>query len=325
MDSINESGNSDEWGEWGDWDKFTDDINVELRLKTTDFKRAKTLVLPSGGVKGLYLLGALHYLHEHFGINHITSYYGCSIGSIISGLLIIGFTPMDILVYICIKKIVTYLIDSFTLTTLLTDNTVLDATILTTLLTEMIKSKVGYIPTMGDLLKTYHKRLCVVTISRDNPDKPIYISSQSHPDLSMVQALHMSSSIPFIFGYASYNDVQYFDGGLLDQFPILYAEKNDEMVFGIDLIRIYTKSDVIWQDILEIISLPISYISETLKKQTTKSSYINIHTQNEHVVKSNVGFVNMFISGYRQCKTEISSESELSLELLNNYKKEKKE
>jgi hypothetical protein len=111
----------------------------------------------------------------------------------------------------------------------------------------------------------------------------------------------MSSSIPFVFGYATYDGVDYFDGGVLDQFPILYASEREERVFGIDIVQSYTKSDILWKDVWEIIYLPITFIAETFKKQLIRGSYIDIYTENELLVTTSTGCLNMFTSGYKQC------------------------
>jgi len=268
-----------------------------------DFKNANALVLPSGGVKGVYILGALHYLTEEVGMDHIKTYYGTSIGAIISGLLIIGYTPMETLIYICIHKIVMYLLASFDITKIFTEKSFLDSKVFIELLETMIKEKIGSVPTLGELHSLFNKKLCVCTISRENPTIPLYISSDSHPSITLVQALHMSSSIPFIFGYASYDDIDYFDGGVLDQFPILYASSVEENLFGIDIFRQNKKNDTIINDVLDMISLPINYISYLLKKQVPfHVAYIEIHTNNEYTTKGNVQLIKMFTDGYKECK-----------------------
>ncbi len=289
--------------EWDSWGMSDDDPYVSPGLN--DLKNATSLVLPSGGVKGVYILGALHYLYDECGgINHITSFYGTSIGAIISGLLIIGYTPMEILIYICINKIVVYLLASFDITKIFTEKRFLDSTVFTQLLTDMIQSKAGCIPTLGELFTKYGKKLCICTISREDPLNPLYISSDSHPTVALVQALHMSASIPFVFGYARYNDIDYFDGGVLDQFPVLYASSTGEKVFGIDIKRTYQKSDSILNDMLDVISLPMNYISALLKKDISPNAiYIEINTENEYTTKSNVALLKMFISGFQQCKS----------------------
>ena len=53
------------------------------------------LVLSGGGPRGLAIIGALHYAHEKNMLNNINEYYGTSIGSVISLLLLIGYTPVE--------------------------------------------------------------------------------------------------------------------------------------------------------------------------------------------------------------------------------------
>lgn len=292
-----------EWeSEWDNWDIKTD-LSPSNIATIQHFKKAKTLVLPSGGIKGTYILGAIQYLYDECGIKHIKSFYGTSIGAIISGLLIIGYTPLEILVYICVHKIINYLLASFDITKIFRDKSILDSKVFITLLTEMIVSKVGSMPTLGDLLTNYGKRLCICTISRENSSEPLYISSLSHPTITLIQALHMSSSIPFVFGYAEYDNVHYFDGGLLDQFPISYASLNDDKVFGIDIKRSNTKKDVILDDIIDMISLPMNRISFLLKKELKNDTvYIEIESQEELTSKNNLETIKMFTNGFRQCK-----------------------
>ena len=291
--------------EWDNWDIKTE-ISPPPPINTATlqhFKKAKTLVLPSGGIKGTYILGAIQYLYGECGINHIKSFYGTSIGAIISGLLIIGYTPLEILVYICVHKIVNYLLSSFDITKIFTDKSILGSKIFISLLTEMITSKAGNMPTMGELITKYGKKLCVCTISRENSSQPLYISSDSHPTITLLQALHMSASIPFVFGYAEYDNIHYFDGGVLDQFPILYASLNDIKVFGIDIKRNNNKKEVILDDMMDMMTVPMNHISFLLKKELTPDTvYIEIETKDELTSKNNLETIKMFTNGFRECK-----------------------
>lgn len=288
------------------WDiDFPDEQDIQEALEPTlqDYKKATCLVLPSGGIKGLYLLGAIEYLYEVYGIDHIQSFYGTSIGAIISGLLIIGYTPLELLVYICIHKIIAVLASTFHIANILTEKHFLDSDLFIQLLKQIIIHKVGHVPTLQEMFVTYRKKLCVVTISRDKPTKPIYISHETHPTLLLDQALHMSSSIPFVLGYATYEDTEYLDGGLLDPFPILHASKCEEIVFGINIIRDVKKKEEVWWDMVSVLYVPILYIEQFHLDQLTRGTYINLITQGEHVTKQTKVQMNMFGSGYQQCKT----------------------
>lgn len=288
------------------WDiEFPSENDIKEALQPTihDYNKATCLVLPSGGIKGLYLLGAIEYLYEVSGINHIQSYYGTSIGAIIGGLLIIGYTPIEILVYICVNKIISCLTATFHIANILTEKQFLDSSLFRQLLKKIIIDKVGHVPTLEEMYSIFNKKLCVVTISRDKPTQPIYMSHESHPTLLLDQALHMSSSIPFVLGYATYDDVDYLDGGLLDPFPILYASKCEKIVFGINIIRDVKKKEEVWWDMVSVLYVPILYIEQIHLQQLDKGTYIELTTNGEHVTKQTKTQIEMFGSGYQQCKS----------------------
>lgn len=308
---------------WDDGELPDEEIKALIKPNLVDFKKSTGLVLPSGGVKGLYIIGAVQYLYEKIGLDHIQSYYGTSIGSIIAGLLIIGYSPIEILVWICVQKIMSHLISSFNISKLLTDKRMIDSSVFVHLLSDMITKKVGFIPTMGELYSKFKKRLCVVTISRENAHVPLYISSDSHPSLSMVHALHMSSSIPYVFGYASYDNIEYFDGAFLDPFPLLYASKQEEWAFGIEISNVWEKSDDIFTDVKNMIMIPMTFISNMLKKDVIYGSYITLDTKDELVTNRASDLITMFSSGYRQCKKYLCTETETEIDMDTKCKKEK--
>ena len=188
---------------------------------------------------------------------------------------------------------------------IMTNQCLLDQMILPQILTDMIMKKIGYIPTLQQLVERFGKRLCVCTIDRQFPTTPVYVSNDSHPHLSMVHAIHMSAAVPFVFGYAKYEDKEYLDGGLLDQFPIREASKTEPHVFGIDLLRSHGKNDTILNELLDVIHFPITFISNVFKKDLRRGKFIEIMTENEHVTKSTVDIIEKYISGYRQCKVQL--------------------
>ena len=60
-----------------------------------------TLVLSGGSVMAISIIGALQYLKDNNLISHINHYIGTSAGAIICYLLIIGYTPIEIIIYLC--------------------------------------------------------------------------------------------------------------------------------------------------------------------------------------------------------------------------------
>ena len=62
-----------------------------------------TLILSGGGTKGLCILGALQYMQDtkRLECDSIKRFIGTSIGAIISYFLAIGYTPMELVVWLC--------------------------------------------------------------------------------------------------------------------------------------------------------------------------------------------------------------------------------
>ena len=115
-------------------------------------------ILSGGGIKGLYTLGSLQYLYDNKMVdcNNINFFSGTSIGGIISFFIAIGYTPVEILVYLCTNSILESLkINSIGI--ILEENGVYDYSIITDHCRRMTLEKIGYIPTLGDLYEKHQK------------------------------------------------------------------------------------------------------------------------------------------------------------------------
>ena len=55
-----------------------------------------TLVLSGSSIKGITFLGALQYLYDNSLLKNVKTFVGTSSGAMISFLLIIGYTPVEI-------------------------------------------------------------------------------------------------------------------------------------------------------------------------------------------------------------------------------------
>ena len=66
-------------------------------MENNDFD---TLVLCGSSIKCMTILGSLQYAYDHALLSKITKYIGTSSGSICCYLLAIGYTPIEIIVYL---------------------------------------------------------------------------------------------------------------------------------------------------------------------------------------------------------------------------------
>jgi len=174
--------------------------------------------MSGGGTKGFSTLGALQYMQDNNIISNgdISYYIGTSVGSIISYFLAIGYTPIEIVVYLCSNNVLENI--AADLSGLLNLNGVYKYSFITKHCEKMTLDKIDYIPTLKQLYDNFGKKLYVCSYNLTK-HKREYISYLNYPDMSCLDAIRMSSNIPFIFDDCIYNGDEYIDGGVIDNFP----------------------------------------------------------------------------------------------------------
>ena len=80
-------------------------VIIDDEKTSMSFISYDTLVLSGGSTKGIIILGSLQYLYDNFYLSKIKNYIGTSSGAIICFLLAIGYTPIEIIVYICTHQL----------------------------------------------------------------------------------------------------------------------------------------------------------------------------------------------------------------------------
>ena len=160
----------------------TDDINdIEI---PNDFD---TIVIAGGSSKGILTLGALQYAYDNFILKKINTYIGTSSGSIICFLLLIGYTPIEIIVYLCTHQLLEKL-QHFNIVAMLNGNGALSFSNIYEQLEKMTIDKLGYLPTFEDIYNNFKKKIICVTYNITD-DKTEYISYETYPQLPCLIAL----------------------------------------------------------------------------------------------------------------------------------------
>ena len=269
-----------------------------------------TLVLPGGGIKGIYLLGGLHAFSEGKMMNKITNYVGTSVGSIICYLLSIGYEPVEILIIIYKNKLLEKL-QNFNIMKFTDGDGAINFSIISEFLEKITIEKIGYLLTLGKLKEVYGKTLICVTYNMTTCSVE-YLGPDNYPDIPCITALRMSSNIPLIFGRFLYMNSFYIDGGMAENFPIIKAEEIGKKILGINL-QLPEKSlqdnpsDGMMLYILRLLQIPIIHLTlEKSKIFNEKSKILNIKTGE---LKSFLDFnlksqrrLEMFSEGYIQVK-----------------------
>lgn len=184
----------------------------------------KTLVLSGNSTDGVITLGAVQYLYDSGKLDNIENYVGTSSGSIINSLLCVGYSPLEILEYLCTNAVFQQVGCMNIAKLVLEGEGLYDFETIKKPLRDMIIRKVGFIPTMNELWNVSRKNFVCVTIN-DTIQKRIYVSRENFPDILITDAVHMSSCFPIIFKPFLYKNENYFDGGIGDNFPVKFSTK----------------------------------------------------------------------------------------------------
>ena len=192
----------------------------------------KHLVISGGFYNGIKMYGALHELgnRNFYNINNIESIYCTSIGSLIGTLLSLKIDTK--IIYDYIHKRPWYKISkikniSFQKKGLL-DKTFVDDIMKPVLQSKNLKLNI----TLADLYK--YTNIDIHIFSTKVTDMSLVdISYKTHPNLPIIDAIYMSSAIPYFLEPYFYNNDFYIDGGVLCNYPLDYCEKDNDSILGI--------------------------------------------------------------------------------------------
>jgi NTE family protein len=277
----------------------------------TDFD---TLVIAGGSSKGILTLGALQYAYDKNILKNINIFIGTSSGSIICFLLLIGYTPIEIIVYVCTHQLLEKL-QHFNIVAMLNGNGATSFSSIYEQLEKMTIDKIGYLPTFKDLNEKFDKTLICVTYNLTD-DKTEYISHETHPDLPCLIALRMSSNLPLIFENYKYGNKFYIDGGISDNFAIDIGDKKGNNVLGLlicgDTQSFNNEPDTnIIEYIYKLIFIPISQSTEYKITHTSdKCKIIKLDYSGLKFFNFNINAkekLDIFSSGYEQIKKQFES------------------
>lgn len=231
-------------------------------------------VLSGGGVDCIALLGAMRYLKQK-----PTHYVACSGGSVVSALLISGYTIDEILGIFSTDIFVNSIdIKKIDIHKALRDFGLWDTSTVFDNLEKLLVTKNCASMTLSQFYKHTTIDLTIVG-SNVSTKKAVYFNHRTHGDMPLLTSLRISCNIPLLFQAVKFRDEYYVDGGLYDIFPYEYAKKNsspDESVIGICVQSFKAPSPI--ENIRDFIyNFSLSMI-ETLTNNTHYSDDTNVYT-----------------------------------------------
>ena len=176
------------------------------------------LVVSGGAVNGILMLGTLQYLYEMNLLKNINSYIGTSVGSCISYLLAIGYTPIEIMIKLstsqCMEKL-----NNINILSLTQGYGAYDWNIINHFLEDLTIDKIGRFISLNELYTDFGKDITFVTYNY-TMGRTEYLSYKNHPHMQCLTAARMSSNLPIIFSRFKYLNCYYLDGGMTNNFAI---------------------------------------------------------------------------------------------------------
>ena len=175
-------------------------------------------------MKGICFLGVLQYLIDTDNIKNFNIFVGSSVSSIILFLFLIGYTPQDLLYFVMNYNFNEF--QQFEIDNLFINYGLNNGEIIKKVLTTFIKSKSLSIDiTFKDLYNLTNK-LLIITGTNLTKKQGEFFSYLTTPEMKLIDAIRISTSIPFYFIPYKYNDCYYIDGSCTNDLAVnsLYTQ-----------------------------------------------------------------------------------------------------
>lgn len=177
------------------------------------------LVVGPGAEKGYYELGALEYLNEQGYLKKVKYCATCSIGSIISLLWIVGYSFKVAINQL--KSLDTFdVLGEINIGNLIYNSGFFETKGLRKLLENMICAKIGYVPDLYSLYMSTGIEFSVIGTNLNRKNRMMVINYKRFPDMSCIDAVLISSSIPVLFSKIEYQGDVYIDGVFSNPYPV---------------------------------------------------------------------------------------------------------
>ena len=184
-----------------------------------------TLVLSGGSVKCISQLGCIQYCYDNNLIQGVKTFIGASAGALLAYLLSIGYTPTEVMVYICTHDLFpeTQYLD---IMSMMKGGGVMGFSKVQDHLERMTIEKIGRLVTFREI-KEHLGNTLVMSTYNWNKQKTEFLSHSTTPDEPCLIAVRKSCALPFVFPPFKYMGDYYIDGGICDNFPITYEVEGE--------------------------------------------------------------------------------------------------
>jgi len=162
-----------------------------------------TLVLSGGSVRGVGVLGALHYAKVNLFIENINTFVGVSSGAMICYMLAIGYTPIELIKNVCVNQDFMHKLQNFSFINMLHGEGATSYNPINEILEKLTIDKIGRFVTLKSLKETFGKTLICGTFNYTQ-GRAEYLSAKNYPDMPCLTAIRLSANLPLFFKHYKY-------------------------------------------------------------------------------------------------------------------------
>lgn len=285
----------------------------------------QTLVLSGGSILGFAELGAIQFLCDERQLENIEKYVGTSIGSVISYLLILGYSSEEIMMSMMSSQTVFDRLSQLEILTMIRGDGATSFAPFHELLENMTLRKYDRLFTLRELYDKTQKDFILTTFNA-SAKRSEYLSHKTHPDLPVLTAVKMSCALPFVFAPCVYRNVEYLDGFFAENLALSQIDPEKEKAIAIhvvceskgeDLADDNTKSDSCFftdksssfflQYLFRILNILLDRVRETTLEQHKHrcSKLIEIDVRNVSILSLNLSRsqkFDLFSTGYHRAR-----------------------
>lgn len=280
-------------------------------------EKVRTLVLSGGSVKGIAILGSIQCLVDRGLLKDVTIFIGTSVGSIIAFLMILGFSPVEIMVILCQKGFLEKIIQIDMSRLFHGERSVASFQGIQEFLEKCSVQKYQRYFTLSQLYEITGKRLVCCTYNYTQR-RTEYLSPESHPDLPCITAIRMSAALPFLFEPFPYMNSVYMDGGIHDDFPIGQIDTDAGGAFAIRVVNTLLSADTPQSDsLMDYITVIIESMKQNVQNLRISMYEARCHQIFTLSIDPDIGFLrfglsttqkfDLFSQGYQSTEKDLLS------------------
>lgn len=236
------------------------------------------IAFSGGGVHTIAFIGCLKYLEETEQIEHIHNVIGSSGGSFVALMVILNFSHHEMKK--CILDVYTQHAHLFgtslkKILNLPKKFGMMDSTLIEKFVKYVLNQKgIPENVTFLELIKRTGKHF-VVPVTNLSRKKIEYLSVDTFPEMEILTAIKMSTSIPILFEPVKYYNDLYVDSMIFSNFPIDFFEKFPVNTLGLNL-----RSDTQYNNNINTFSKYCSLLCDSIFSSLYKTL---LHTENYNI------------------------------------------